>query len=150
MKSARILIAIFALALGMASCGSKGSSTSDKDSDDSLSVAASCVETDTDQQDMDVIRQFYIKSVFGGDQEFAIANATPKFIDELRKANDYEDEGLALWIMRSEAQDGDDIQIVKSITPDDDGWYTVEINDMGNELSVHVYIVDHKIADFVK
>lgn len=99
---------------------------------------------------MDIIRQFYMKSVFGGDQEFAVANATPKFIDELRDANDFDDGGLALWLMRSEAQDGDDIQVVKSVAPDGDGWYTVDINDMGNELTVHVFMVDNKIADFVK
>lgn len=100
--------------------------------------------------DAELIREYYERSVFGGDQEFALANSTPKLIDELRKANDYDDNSLALWMMRSEAQDGDDVQEVKSVTPESDSWYAVAINDMGREITVHVMVAEHKIADFVR
>ncbi|MCM1036130.1 MAG: hypothetical protein NC406_02225 [Bacteroides sp.] len=150
MKLSKIAVVLFTLVWVMASCGSKGASAQGQVAEDSVAVSADIAAEGNEQQDMDIIRQFYMKSVFGGDQEFAVANATPKLIDELRSANDFDDGGLALWLMRSEAQDGDDIQIVKSVTPDGDGWYTVEINDMGNELTVHVFMVDNKIADFVK
>ncbi len=150
MELSKIAIVLFSLGLAVVSCGSKSASARGQAAEDSVAVSADIAAEGNAQLDMDIIRQFYMKSVFGGDQEFAVANATPKFIDELRDANDFDDGGLALWLMRSEAQDGDDIQVVKSVAPDGDGWYTVDINDMGNELTVHVFMVDNKIADFVK
>jgi len=82
------------------------------------------------------IRQLYENLVFetAKDPDFKIADiCTADFIQRLKKANDYDPDGYATWLLRSGMQDGDDTpSIVLSILPRKDNKVLVNWEDMGH------------------
>lgn len=82
------------------------------------------------------IRQLYERLVFATakDPDFKIADiCTADFIQRLKKANDYDPDGYATWLLRSGMQDGDATpSIVLSILPRKDNKVLVNWEDMGH------------------
>ena len=82
------------------------------------------------------IRQLYENLVFATakDPDFKIADiCTADFIQRLKKANDYDPDGYATWLLRSGMQDGDDTpSIVLSILLRKDNKVLVNWEDMGH------------------
>lgn len=82
------------------------------------------------------IRQLYENLVFATDKDpdFKIADiCTADFIQRLKKANDYDPDGYATWLLRSGMQDGDGTpSIVLSILPRKDNKVLVNWEDMGH------------------
>lgn len=82
------------------------------------------------------IRQLYENLVFATakDPDFKIADiCTADFLQRLKKANDYDPDGYATWLLRSGMQDGDDTpSIVLSILPRKDNKVLVNWEDMGH------------------
>lgn len=82
------------------------------------------------------IRQLYERLVFATakDPDFKIADiCTADFIRRLKKANEYDPDGYATWLLRSGMQDGDDTpSIVLSILPRKDNKVLVNWEDMGH------------------
>lgn len=85
--------------------------------------------------DKKLIRNFFVNCVFGYvDNQYADKVCTPALLQRLKheytKAG-YDGDGYAMWIFRTEAQDGDGDSNVLDITPAEDGWYQVDYIDMG-------------------
>lgn len=140
------------MSLLLASCSGSGSQTQ-TEATDSIAAGETVEAAVVAEEDPNpaIIREFYEKGVFACDTDYIIAHATPELIDKLRAANDYDDGGIAFWVLRSEAQDGDtDVQEVTGISLHGEDWYQVDINDMGNRVSVWVKVYDGKIADYQK
>lgn len=82
------------------------------------------------------IRQLYESLVFATakDPDFKIADiCTADFLQRLKKANEYDPDGYATWLLRSGMQDGDDTpSIVLSILPRKDNKVLVNWEDMGH------------------
>lgn len=82
------------------------------------------------------IRQLYENLVFATakDPDFKIADiCTADFLQRLKKANDYDPDGYATWLLRSGMQDGDGTpSIVLSILPRNDNKVLVNWEDMGH------------------
>ncbi len=82
------------------------------------------------------IRQLYENLVFATakDPDFKIADiCTADFLQRLKKANDYDSDGYATWLLRSGMQDGDGTpSIVLSILPRKDNKVLVNWEDMGH------------------
>lgn len=82
------------------------------------------------------IRQLYENLVFetAKDPDFKIADiCTADFLQRLKKANEYDPDGYATWLLRSGMQDGDGTpSIVLSILPRKDNKVLVNREDMGH------------------
>lgn len=82
------------------------------------------------------IRQLYENLVFetAKDPDFKIADiCTADFLQRLKKANEYDPDGYATWLLRSGMQDGDATpSIVLSILPRKDNKVLVNWEDMGH------------------
>lgn len=82
------------------------------------------------------IRQLYENLVFATakDPNFKIADiCTADFLQRLKKANEYDPDGYATWLLRSGMQDGDATpSIVLSILPRKDNKVLVNWEDMGH------------------
>lgn len=82
------------------------------------------------------IRQLYERLVFATakDPDFKIADiCTADFLQRLKKANEYNPDGYATWLLRSGMQDGDDTpSIVLSILLRKDNKVLVNWEDMGH------------------
>jgi hypothetical protein len=155
--------------LALASCGSsKADERQETDSAEAQEVTAQTEQTATQEEalpveeeapavdhsaNFKVIRTVYDKFVFGSAESNPNTYFTPKALKKLAKAYEYDcDEGdcYAYWELRTAAQDGpSDTQKVISVDPDEeDGWYVVAYNDMGNKGKTRVKIVDGKIDDY--
>ena len=82
-------------------------------------------------------------------------NFSDKILKELRDKYDFDGEGYAVWMFRSDAQDGpEDAQTIEDINIDGDDWYTVSLNDMGNpaKCRFHITVDNGKVlvTDFEK
>lgn len=82
------------------------------------------------------IKQLYDNLVFetAKDPDFKIADiCTADFLQRLKKANEYDSDGYATWLLRSGMQDGDDTPSrVLSILPRKDNKVLVNWDDMGH------------------
>lgn len=82
------------------------------------------------------IKQLYENLVFetAKDPDFKIADiCTADFLQRLKKANEYDSDGYATWLLRSGMQDGDDTPSrVLSILPRKDNKVLVNWEDMGH------------------
>lgn len=91
------------------------------------------VQKQKDELAIKALKQIYEKAVL----TFAQGNFdpekyfTPRLTAKLKAANEYDDGGLALWELRTGAQDGDGPSKVLSIAPAGDDWYVVKYLDMG-------------------
>ena len=111
-------------------------------------IAFSCSDNENiDVKAIEKIQKFYSKHIFGN--EFAndsiIAQYCSKSLAQ-KLRDDYDNEfsdggGYAVWEFRSNAQDGEDIQVVEKIEPLGDGKYLVHYNDMGNKGTHTITIV---------
>ena len=130
---------------------------------DSIEVVDEQTVETVDQQTVNeqVIRDLYNAFVFD-----AMDNADhlkwteaekQAFIDEhllagvqkrLRDAYDYDGEGMAFWVLRTGAQDGDGPSKITEITPFGQGWYRVNFLDMGIKATIEFYVKDGVIQNF--
>lgn len=154
--------------LALASCGSsKNDNQQDSDNMDAQEVVADSVQT-APQEDtipaveeapavdhtanIKTIKTVYDKFVFGFSETSPRPYFTSKALKKLAQAYDMDCEGgncYAYWELRTANQDGSsDTQKVLSVEPDEDGWYVVSYNDMGNKGKTKVKIVDGKIDDY--
>lgn len=92
------------------------------------------------------IRQFYENEVFytRKDPNYKITDiCTPEFIDRLLKANDFDTETYATWLLRSGFQDGQDApSMVLEVIPGSNNTAVVKWSDMGVEGSTTLSLVD--------
>ena len=111
-------------------------------------IAFSCSDSENiDVKAIEKIQTFYSKHIFGN--EFANDSVIAKYCTKSlaqKLRDDYDNEfsdggGYAVWEFRSNAQDGEDIQVVEKIEPLGDGKYLVHYNDMGNKGSHTITIV---------
>lgn len=96
-----------------------------------------------DQQAEDLINSIYKKYVFG-DNVFSGSAAkkycTASLRSRLKKEYDFDDGGYAIWLFRTDLQDGpSDHSAVNSITCNEPNAYTVTFSDMGNSGSHVLY-----------
>lgn len=153
---AKILV-LTLICLGMTSCGSQSQKSENDTSADSAEVVMDQSDTDsavvkeaavedTSAADIEMLKQFYKKCVFGtsSPKSFCAQNCLKKLV----AANEYDDGGYATWEFRTGAQDGDGPSEVTDVQPDGDGWYTVSYIDMGAKGVTKVLVVDGKIYDY--
>lgn len=150
-----------AAALALTACGTK-----EKDGDTATSVEVdttmkvvnpsdSVVQADTATPKEDAVaeddnfpaqekvaRELYGKCVFGGPAASVLKKCcTASFLKGLKAANEYEDGGYAVWVLRTGAQDGDGPSKVTSITPDGPDAVIVKYKDMGASGSTRLIFV---------
>lgn len=124
-----------------------------------LFVMSSCVFAQ--DGDEDVIRSFYDRCVFGteyydsGDVVVLRRYCSEKVVKRLRDEYEYDGEGYALWVLRTNTQDsnpdGDAESIgVRAITPLGKGWYRVSYSDGGWQGCTDVRVKNGLICDFRK
>lgn len=75
-------------------------------------------------------------------------------VQKLQNEFEYEGEGYAVWLFRSGAQDGSsEDTTVNNITSDGTGWYSVDITDMGYDVTCRfkVSVIDGEVyvSEFV-
>lgn len=152
--------AIAVSALIFASCSAGGAGKAQSESVDST-VAQQSAEIELsegsgalDEANMALVRDFYEKGVFAFDTEYVASHSTPEMVQKLCDANEYDEEesgGMALWVLRSGAQDGpSDVQEVLGVYHHGEDWYRAELNDMGNKVTVCLRVYEGKIADYSK
>ena len=111
-------------------------------------IAFSCSDNENiDVKAIEKIQKFYSKHIFGNElaKDSIIAQYCSKSLAQ-KLRDDYDNEfsdggGYAVWEFRSNAQDGEDIQVVEKIEPLGDGKYLVHYNDMGNKGTHTITIV---------
>lgn len=70
-------------------------------------------------------------------------HCTQKVISKLRRDYDYDDDGLATWDFRSDAQDGPtNAHSITEVKPLGDGWYQYDFIDMGVKGSHKLLIIE--------
>lgn len=153
-------LAIALIGLGMAACGKQSQNTETDPTPDTATVAVSQTqaetttveealveeESNTEAADIEMLKQFYKKCVFGTSSPKKYC--TQKCLNKLAAANEYDDGGYAVWKFRTENQDGDGPSKVTDVQPAGDGWYTVSYRDMGARGVTKVLVVDGKIDDY--
>lgn len=109
------------------------------DRDTSFNNAFPAIEKD--------IKSFYDNFVFLNRQnpDFRITDVcTPAFLKRLSDANDLDNTGYAVWLLRSGFQDGQDTPSeVLSVEPGNDSTVIVHWNDMGIEGSTTLTLIEH-------
>lgn len=150
-------LAILLIGLGMTACGNQSQKSETDSSSDTTLVAAAQADTDstvveeatvedTSAADIEMLKQFYKKCVFGTSSPKSFCTAA--CLKKLAAANEYDDGGYATWEFRTMAQDGDGPSKVTDVQPDGDGWYTVSYLDMGAKGVTKVLVVDGKIDNY--
>lgn len=160
MKAKYLVIAL--LGLGMAACSNQ-SQNNENETDSTVDTATVAVaqpqvdttavaeatveeESNTEAADIEMLKQFYKKCVFGTSSPKKYC--TQKCLKKLAAANEYDDGGYAVWEFRTENQDGDGPSKVTDVQSAGDGWYTVSYRDMGAKGVTKVLVVDGKIDDY--
>lgn len=90
------------------------------------------------------VKEFYENVVFGtsGDSAYLSQFCTHDFISKLERANDYDCEGYATWLLRSGMQDGpEDDSNVLSVSSGDNNTVVVEYNDLGHISSTTLEMI---------
>lgn len=93
---------------------------------------------------MDMVRSFYNDRLFE-DYDYLRQNCTERMLKQLADdyRNEYGDEGLAVWLFRSGAQDGPSkVHAIESIRRLDDGWFRYKAYDMGISFTRDIRIVN--------
>lgn len=98
-----------------------------------------------DKQVQERIEDFYREYVFGTEElttHVVETYCTPRLVKVLADAYDYDGEGYAVWMFRSDAQDGpSDVSLVESVQRVEPGKYEVKYIDMGIEGSLYINVV---------
>jgi len=138
----------------LSSCGGSGRQSDTAAAGDTISATSSVTEDlqSTTENDIALIHELYTGCVWANDvdydPQFLIDNCTPELVQRLRDAYDMDGDGLAVWLFRSDNQDGpEDSSAILSITPLGEGRYSVEISDMGVWATKTLVITDSKISD---
>jgi hypothetical protein len=79
------------------------------------------------------------------DYSFLHKHCTPKMIKYLEENYDYDCETgdcLAVWMFRSDAQDGNSENGIISVTPKGDDWYHYKFNDGGTKGAHDIKVID--------
>lgn len=81
-----------------------------------------------------IARQIYLFTVLAEepDYDFLRANCTPGFINRLADANDYDDGGYAIWLLRTGEQDGDGPTGILDVIRVSDNAVRVDYIDLGH------------------
>lgn len=136
MKTIKIA-AVALMCSALAACGSsdKAEQTSDTvDFEETTEIAEEAAPSVlSDENVYAFFADLYNNYVFGI-QNFD--NIKVQFSDaivtELREDFPYDGEGYAVWVFRTEAQDGpNEVSSLDQVTPLEDGWYEVKFTDMG-------------------
>ena len=152
-----------AAAFTAASCGRAAAGDSAKGDDsvvmtvaDTLAVPAETSAADEagNEADKALIRSLYEKCVFHKmwdepDYGWAESHLTDAMVKRLRDAYSYEydGDGMAFWLFRTDAQDGDGESKVRSVSYDADGWYVAAYSDQGYEGATKIRVEGGRIAD---
>jgi hypothetical protein len=80
------------------------------------------------------------------DEGFIEKYCTDNMKKKLREAYEYEydGEGYAVWLFRSNAQDGEGESKLTKFTPEGGGWYRYEFDDMGTKGSHRIKFIVHE------
>lgn len=131
------LLIVMVVALSICACGHKNSSNSKQvDSAATVPVDSAAIKDSIEKADSAAVVA-YLEKLYNlvlnqkGDEKELTSNFSSEMKKRLIAANDYDDGSMALWELRTGAQDGpSDVSKVKSITKDKD-WYVVKYTDMG-------------------
>lgn len=114
---------------------------------DSIQRADSIQKAESAKMAEEVAAKNYLTRLYnvvlnnGGNQREVTSHFSPSVKRRLIAANDYDDGGMALWELRTMAQDGpSSVSKVKSITRQGD-WYVVSYSDMGNPGATKLKLV---------
>ncbi|MCM1290564.1 MAG: hypothetical protein NC201_06860 [Prevotella sp.] len=90
-----------------------------------------------------VARDLYGNVVLGGSNSKSVISryCTSKCMKAMQAANEYDDGGYAVWVLRTEHQDGSGPSVVTSITPDGENAVLVKYKDMGYNGSTRLLFV---------
>ncbi|MDE5969147.1 MAG: hypothetical protein K2G64_08600 [Muribaculaceae bacterium] len=80
--------------------------------------------------------------------DFINAHISKEMQQQLRDLNDFDDDGLAFWELRTGVQDGDGETKLIAVTSLDDGWYRAEFVDMGTKGQKEFQVKDGVILSY--
>lgn len=163
MKLTRVLFLLVAGAL-LGSCSSKEKKAENDslqeivsmvDAVDSAQHAQTAAQESTEEAQMESDKQLIVKVyetfVFGYSEADPSPYFTPRALQLLRNAYDYDCEDgncYAYWILRTGAQDGDGQSNIISIDLVTPNVYAVKYVDMGQQGETRIVTLDGKIDDF--
>lgn len=112
-----------------------------------LLLRTETINETANEQEKDIINNLYTNYVFGNEDFSQIAKdiCSPKLLKILKDEYEYDCEDgecYAVWIFRTTAQDGTDVNEVKNITSKGNGWYEVSYIDMGNEGMTSIKFIE--------
>ncbi len=140
-----ILVAVIALGTVMG-CNSKKGTENE--------VVGDSLQTELKRAGIDSVQELnndfaiFFTSIYNdelyNDYAFIDKYCTEKLKKKLKEAYEYEGDGYATWLFRSEFQDGptDEHKLTK-IVPEDDGWYKYDFIDMGHKGSHRIKVLSH-------
>ena len=144
------------LTLALTACGKKTVQcqlADDKtDSTESTLVALQTEVKDEQQSEAKSVEDESIETFFTevfnkeyyNDEGFIEKYCTDKMKKKLKEAYDYEGEGYAVWLFRSDAQDGEGESKLTKFTPEGGGWYRYEFDDRGTKGSHRIKFIVHE------
>lgn len=108
-------------------------------------VQQKALQAEKDAEIEKMLRKFYNAAVLDIDRDadyMFTVHCTEKMLKKLAAACDYEDGGYATWVLRTGYQDGDGDSKVRSITSLGDGWYQVDMLDMGFSCKKKLKVIE--------
>lgn len=140
--------------LVLTSCGNNSRTASNANAESTVvkedTVVAGVMEktttADLDQMELiakEVFSMVLPQGVSADDLEsIVISKCTPRFIDALKRANDFDDGGIAWWALRTMEQEGPEPEsYVLSITPGGDEAVLVTYSDMGHKATTRLEFI---------
>lgn len=112
-------------------------------------MGAACSSSISDAEKVDFITTMYNGELYQS-YEWLEAHCTQSCLDYLQSQYDYDcDEGpcYAVWMFRTQHQDGDGESRIVSVTPIDSEWFEYRFLDMGHEgvNRIRLISVDHQL-----
>ena len=143
------------LTLALTACGRSSSARSPLgDEGDTCSVRSQEGENKAVQQKSaaksveDESIEAFFTEVFNkeyyNDEGFIEKYCTDNMKKKLKEAYEYEGEGYAVWLFRSDAQDGEGESKLTKFTPEGGGWYRYEFDDRGTKGSHRIKFIVHE------
>lgn len=114
----------------------------------SIVICALMISCTNHQDDKEFIRNMYDKSLYE-DYAFLEQHCSRSLLIKLSNEYDYEGGGYAVWLFRSDAQDGPSSEhVMKSIEEEGNGWYKYTAIDMGIPFTKRIK-VSHKGREII-
>lgn len=148
MKKLFIVLSVFILIFTsmICSCNNKSNNNNEEtiECDDKSNI-------DEETLVKDFLSNLYSNYVFGNnDFDDIKTHFSQSIVNQLRDEFEYDGGGYAVWLFRSGAQDGpSQISRVNNISLLSDGWYKVEMTDMGYDVSCRFKVSVEDGAVFV-